>query len=74
MMIVRIAGVSAIAGGLGVVLGLALFARYGDCTWACLFLACVGAVIGAIAGAGREIATALQQRPCPDESARRVSP
>ena len=64
--IARIIGLSLLTGGLGSGLGRALFgfgqSPYEDYIVPCLLLACVGAIIGAVAGAAREIVTALRQR------------
>jgi hypothetical protein len=55
-LIARILGVSLSTGGLGAMLGLVLFrGPYSDYIIPTMFLACVGAIIGAIAGAAREI-------------------
>jgi hypothetical protein len=62
-MIGRIILLSVLAGGLGAGLGFVLFRQYGDCGIPCFLLGCVGGIVGAIAGAGREIASALRQRP-----------
>ena len=58
--VARIIGLSLATAALGVVLGSALFGQNSDCTGVCFCLACVGAVVGAVAGAGREIASALR--------------
>jgi hypothetical protein len=63
MMIVRTVGLSLFAGGLGAGLGFYLFGQYDDYGIPCLLLACTGGIIGAVAGAAREIVTALRQRP-----------
>ena len=60
-LIARIIGLSLLTGGLGVGLGYALFGRE-DCVIPCLLLGCTGGIIGAVAGAAREIATARRQR------------
>jgi hypothetical protein len=62
-LIARILGLSLITGGLGAGLGFVLFGRYSDGSGIALLLACVGAVIGALAGTAREIVTALPQKP-----------
>jgi hypothetical protein len=59
--IARILGVSLVTGGLGAGTGLALFGQYSDGTGAAFVLACVGGVIGAIAGAAREVVAAQGQ-------------
>ena len=62
-LIVRIIGLSLVTGGLGAGLGLAFFRQYSDYTIPTLLLACAGGIIGAVAGAAREIAAAQRQRP-----------
>lgn len=64
MTVVRILGVSLLTAGLGALLGLLLFGQLprNEYTIPCIFLGCVGGVIGAIAGVGLEIVTALPQR------------
>jgi len=54
-LIARILGVSLLIGALGALLGLLLFGNSRDGTGIALLLACVGGIIGAIAGAAREI-------------------
>jgi hypothetical protein len=51
MVIVRIIGLSLLAGGLAAVLGNNLFRQYGDAIIPTGCLACVEAIIGAVAGA-----------------------
>ena len=65
----RIIGSSLLTAGLGAGLGLALLGQspYSDYIIPTLLLACVGAIIGAIAGAAREIVTALRQRHSSEE-------
>ena len=62
----RIIGLSLLTAGLGAGLGFALFGfgqqPYSDYIIPTFLLACVGAIIGAVAGAAREIVTALRQR------------
>jgi hypothetical protein len=58
--IVRIIGLSLATAALGIVLGYVFFGQASDCIGICFCLACVGAVVGAVAGAGREIASALR--------------
>ncbi len=62
-LIARIIGLSLLTAGLGAGIGSVLFGKYGDTTFVSLLLACVGGVIGAIAGVGREIVVAVRQRP-----------
>ena len=59
-LITRIFGVSLIAGGLGAGLGFVLFGSSRDWIGISLLLACVGAIIGAIAGTARETVDALR--------------
>ncbi len=61
-MMARIFGWSLLIGGLGAGLGLACFGHYpySEYIVPVLGLASVGGIIGAVAGAGREIATALR--------------
>ncbi len=65
----RIIGCSLLTAALGAFLGLALFGYY---TWygtPTLLLACVGAIVGAVAGAAGEIVTAQRRltKPEPQE-------
>ena len=62
-MIARIIGLSLLTAGLGAGLGFAFFGSYSDWTGISLLLACVGAIVGALAGTARETATALRQKP-----------
>ena len=62
-LIARIIGSSLLTAGLGVGLGFAFFGQNPDYGGISLLLACVGGIIGAIAGAAREIVAALRQRP-----------
>jgi len=61
--ITRILGVSLLTGVLGAGLGLVCFGHNSDYQIAVLVFACVGANVGAIAGAAREIVTALRLGP-----------
>jgi hypothetical protein len=61
-LIARIIGWSLLTGGLGGGLGIALFSQYADYIIPALWLAGVGAIIGAVAGAVREIVGALCER------------
>ena len=61
-LIARILGVSLLTGGLSAGLGLALFGRGSDGNGIALLLACVGAIIGAMAATAREIVTAVRQK------------
>jgi hypothetical protein len=64
-LVARILGCSLFAAALGAALAFALFGRgpERDYLVIVIFIACFGAIIGAIAGAAREIVTALRQRP-----------
>lgn len=67
-LIARIAGWSLLSGGLGAGLGLVFFGRYSDWLFSeyvvpTVLLGCVGGIIGVIAGAAREIVTALRKGP-----------
>jgi hypothetical protein len=61
--VARIIGVSLLTAGLGAGLGYALFEQYPDWGGISLLLACVGGIIGAVAGAAREIVAAQRQKP-----------
>ena len=61
-LVARIIGLSLLIGGLGAGLGFAFFGRYPDWSGISLLLACVGAIIGAMAGTARETVTALRQK------------
>jgi len=61
-LIARIIGLSFLTGGLGAGLGFAFFGKNPDWSGISLLLACVGGIIGAVAGAARETVTALRQR------------
>jgi hypothetical protein len=60
----RIIGLSLLTGGLGAGLGLVLFRQYpySEYIIPTLLLACVGGIIGAVAGAAREIVTVLRHK------------
>lgn len=60
-LIARIVGVSLLTAGLWAGIGFAVLGKNLDCRGICLFLACVGGIIGALAGAAREIATAKRR-------------
>lgn len=62
-LIARIIGLSLLTAGLGAGLGFAFFGKFSDWNGISLLLACVGGIIGAIAGAAREIVTAQRERP-----------
>jgi hypothetical protein len=61
-LIARIIGLSLLAGGLGAGLGFVLFGKTPDWGGISLLLGCVGAFVGAIAGAAREMVTAQGQK------------
>jgi len=61
--ITRVLGTSLLTGWLVGGVTCVLFQQHPDYLVPTLILACVGAVIGAVAGAAREIATALRERP-----------
>ena len=65
--IAKIIALSLLTAGLGACLGYALVRPLpewpGFPFWISLLLACVGGIIGAVAGAAREIVAALRQRP-----------
>lgn len=60
-LIARIISVALLTAGLGAGLGHAFFGQYDDWKGISLLLACVGGIIGAVAGAAREIVTARRQ-------------
>jgi hypothetical protein len=60
--VARVLGWSLLTGGLGAGLGSALFKQDPDRIIAALCLACTGGVIGAVAGAAREIVAARRQK------------
>jgi hypothetical protein len=64
-LIARIIGVALLTSGLGAGLGLVLFGQYpySDYIILTLLLGCMGGIIGAVAGAAREIVTAQRQKP-----------
>jgi hypothetical protein len=62
-LIARIIGLSLLTGGQGAGPVFALFGKNPDGSGTPLLLACVGAIIGALAGTARETVTALQQKP-----------
>jgi hypothetical protein len=59
-MIARIIGVSLLTAGLGAGIGFVLFGQNPDWRGISLIFACLGAPIGALAGAARETVTALR--------------
>jgi hypothetical protein len=61
--IARIIGLSLLTSGLGAGLGYALFGPSRDWIIVSLLLACVGGIIGAVAGAAREIVASRHQKP-----------
>jgi hypothetical protein len=62
-LVARIIGVSLLTGGIGASLGFTPFRQYSDYMIPTICLGCVGGIVGAIAGAAREIVTAMRQRP-----------
>jgi hypothetical protein len=62
-MVARIIGLSLLTAGLGAGLGYEFFGDHSDWSGISLLLGCVGAIIGALAGAARETVTALRQKP-----------
>jgi hypothetical protein len=62
-LIARVIGLSLLTGALGASLGLALFKQYPDAGVVSLCLACVGGIVGGVAGAAREVVTAVRERP-----------
>jgi hypothetical protein len=64
-MVARIIGVSLLTSGGGALIAFVLFgnASSSEAIGLALILACVGGIIGAIAGAAREIVTAAHQKP-----------
>jgi hypothetical protein len=62
-LVARIIGLSLLIAGLGAGLGYVLFPNGRDSTGIALLLACVGAIIGSLAGTAREIVAALRQKP-----------
>jgi hypothetical protein len=60
--IARIVAVSLLVGGLAAAIGYAFFGRYSDWSGISLFLGCAGGIIGAVAGAAREIVNAQRPR------------
>jgi hypothetical protein len=61
--VARIFGLSVLAGALGAMLGATLFHEMSDHAIPVFLLGCVGAIVGAVAGAAREISAAMRQRP-----------
>jgi uncharacterized membrane protein len=59
----RIIELSLLTSGLGVGLGFAFFGESHEWIGISILLACVGGIIGAVAGAAGEIVAALRQRP-----------
>jgi hypothetical protein len=58
----RIIGLSLLTAGLAVALGFAFFGRGHDSAGISLLLACVGAIVGALAGTAKETVAALRQK------------
>lgn len=59
-LVARILGLSLVTAGIGVVLAAAFFGKYSDYAILYVLFGCVGAIIGAIAGATREVVSAKQ--------------
>lgn len=59
-MIARILGLSLLTAGLGVVLATVFFGRIEEAGFLYVLFGCVGALIGAIAGAAHEVVSAKQ--------------
>jgi hypothetical protein len=59
----RIIGLSLFTAGLGAGLGFAFIGKCSDWSGITLLLACVGTIVGALAGTAPETATALRQQP-----------
>jgi hypothetical protein len=62
-LVARIVGLSLLVAGMGAGLGYALVGPGRDGPGISLLLGCVGAIVGAVAGAAREIVTARSQAP-----------
>ena len=61
--VARIIGQSLLVAGLGVGLAYTFFGPHRDWIVAALLLAFVGGIVGAVAGAAREVAVAQRQKP-----------
>jgi phosphotransferase system glucose/maltose/N-acetylglucosamine-specific IIC component len=59
--VARIIGYSLLTAGLGAVLGFALFFQLPDQNGPCIVFACLGTIVGAVAGAAGEIVTAQRR-------------
>ena len=59
--VARILGVSLLTAGLGAALAHALFGQAPDATGIAFVVACVGGIVGAVAGAAREVVAAQGQ-------------
>ena len=70
--VARIIGYSLLTAGLGAGIGYALFINAPDWRGLSFVLACLGTIVGAVAGAAGEIVTA-QRRVTEPEALRRVS-
>ena len=64
--VARIIGYSLLTAGLGVLLGHALFGHSRGAALPTFLLACVGAIVGAVAGATGEIVTAQRRLTKPE--------
>jgi hypothetical protein len=66
VVVARIIGYSLLTAALGALLGLALFGHYTGYGLPTFLLACVGAIVGAVAGAAGEIVTAQRRLTKPE--------
>lgn len=62
-LVARILGLSLLTAGFGAGLGFVLFGGHSDSTGVSFILGCIGAIVGALAGAAHETVTALRQKP-----------
>ena len=62
-MIARILGLSLLTAGIGVALGCA-FGKFSDAGILYVLFGCVGALIGAVAGAAKEVVMAMRKERC----------
>ncbi len=68
--IARVIGLSLATALFGAWLGFAIFGGKSDSTFASVLFGCVGTIVGALAGAAYEIASALRRKPYGDETFR----
>jgi hypothetical protein len=71
VVVARIIGYSLLTAGLAAMLGWALFGGHSDSAGVCFVLACVGGIVGAVAGAAGEIVMA-QRRLVKPEALERI--